>query len=189
MDTRKILLVAGITSLLVIGSITMSTVVAEEIGKAEKHGAIKKEQAKDRALLLGGGLAIEDGDDKPYKSSMKLKLTKSNAEGTDYTVKQGLIVINDEDSPVRYPIIADKWSIQIEDNGFSASGYSQDTEGITYKVSLEGEYLNEANHGKFYLVKGEFQEDANANGEVYELHYIVMLTDVKPQSASVSSNQ
>ncbi len=186
-NTQKILLAGAIVLLLLTASLAINQAEAKDNAKQSKLKAIKKINDKNKTFVLGGGIAIEQGEDKPYKSSMKLKFTESNTEDTGVTVKEGKIVINDEGSPVRYPVMADSWNIELDASGFSADGYSQDSDGIMYKVSLEGEYLRDTSHGKLYLVKGEFSEDAS-DGEVYELHYIVLFMDAASQSAKLASN-
>ena len=187
MSTQKILLASATMLLLLAASLAINQAEAKDNAKEPKLRAIKKVNDNNKTFVLGGGIAIEQGEDKPYKSSMKLKFIESNTENTGITVKEGKIVINDEGSPVRYPIIADRWNIELNDSGFSANGYSQDSDGIIYKVSLEGEYLHDTSHGKLYIVEGEFSEDAS-DGEVYELHYIVLFIDSASQSAKVVSN-
>ena len=187
MSTQKILLASATMLLLLAASLAINQAEAKDNAKEPKLRAIKKVNDNNKTFVLGGGIAIEQGEDKPYKSSMKLKFIESNTENTGITVKEGKIVINDEGSPVRYPIIADRWNIELNDSGFSANGYSQDSDGIIYKVSLEGEYLHDTSHGKLYLVEGEFSEDAS-DGEVYELHYIALFMDSASLSAKVTSN-
>lgn len=186
MTTQKILLASATMLLLLTATLAINQAEAKDNAKEPKLRAIKVND-KNKTFVLGGGIAIEQGEDKPYKSSMKLKFTESGTEGTGVTVKEGKIVINDEGSPVRYPVIADRFHIEMNASGFSADGYSQDSDGITYKVFLEGEYLRDTSHGKLYLVEGEFSEDAS-DGEVYELHYIALFMDAASQAAKVSSN-
>jgi len=187
MSTQKILLASATMLLLVTATLAINQAEAKDNAKEPKLRAIKKINDTNKTFVLGGGIAIEQGEDKPYKSSMKLKFTESNTQDAGIRVKEGKIVINDEGSPVRYPVIADTWDIELNAGGFSADGYSQDSDGIIYKVSLEGEYVRDTSHGKLYLVEGEFSEDAS-DGEAYELHYIALFMEPASQPAKAASN-
>ncbi|MFQ5970385.1 MAG: hypothetical protein ACE5J2_07825 [Nitrososphaerales archaeon] len=174
-------LLTGMLLLLLIGAASFAgTVVAQESDEEEKV----RDHTRSKTFALGIGAAIETDDDHPYRSHFRLAIAKVAPEDTEYEVKRGVVVINDEGSPVRYHVIPETWEINVrEDNSaFTAEGTVEDIDGNTFEVSLDGNVLRELEHGWLYIVNGTFE----GGDEEYELYYIsavIKRPAVKPTDA------
>jgi len=167
--------------LLVAATLTMGPAMAQG-NDAEKKIRPLKVNHKAGTYISGFGAAVEiveEGEDEIYRSHMRLALSKSDTENAGYVVRKGVIVINDEGSPVRYPVKPDNWKVEIGEKTFSVKGQVEDSEGNNYDVSLTGELLHKTNYGKFYIVKGSF----SGNGEEYSLYYLALIRENAVQPA------
>ncbi len=191
---KKALLAGTAMLLLFAATITVGPAMAQQndddFDKKEKVRPHKERPDKERphkgTFAAGMGVAIEDNGD-AYRSHIKLALAKSNTDaGADvgdtaaaaadsaYAVRKGMIVINDEGSPVRYPVVADTWAIEFNEDAFHAAGVVEDADGNTYDVAVRGEALGKTKHGIIYQVHGDF---SGADEEDYKLHYFVVVKE------------
>lgn len=170
-SSKKKALLAGITMLLLVAASVSYAMpaMAQENGEEQQNERPQRQRAK--TLAIGIGAAVDPDEDKMYRSHFKLGLQKASEESeTDFVVKRGIFVINDEGSPVRYPAIPETWEVEVREDhsAFNAEGNVEDSDGNVFSVELKGELLRETEHGALFVVKGEFSGD----GEEYELYYI-----------------
>jgi hypothetical protein len=183
---KKVLLAGTAMLLLFAATLSFGPAMAQSNGDDLDEKERKKVRPQERpdkerphrngTFVMGMGAAIEDNGD-AYRSGMKLALAKNadDAAATDieYTVRKGMVVINDEGSPVRYPVVADTWSIEFNEDAFHAAGVVEDADGNTYDVSVRGEALGKTKHGILYQVQGTFD---GADGD-YDLYYFVVVNE------------
>jgi hypothetical protein len=172
------MLLAGTMAVLLLAAL-LGTAVAQERDVVEEK--VRPAETRNKILVVGVGVAVETDDNSPYRSQFRLAIAPVQGEDNEYEVKRGVVVINDEGSPVRYHVIPDTWEVKVrEDNSaFTAEGMVEDEDGNTFEVSLEGELLREIKHGWLYIAKGKFE-----GGDLeYDLYYIaaaIKRTAVQP---------
>jgi len=202
---KKVLLAGTVMLLLFAATITLGPAMAQQndddFDKKEKVRPHKERPDKERphkngTFAAGMGVAIEENGD-AYRSHIKLVLAKSNTDAdaddtaaTDsaYAVRKGMIVINDEGSPVRYAVVADTWTIEFNEDAFHAAGVVEDADGNTYDVAVRGEALGKTKHGILYQVQGTF----DGADEDYKLYYFVVVNEKtnadRPSTSNSESN-
>jgi hypothetical protein len=165
---RNKALIAGTLMLLLVATASLTPSLAQQPPGEEQT----RTQQNAKTLAFGIGAAVDADEDTIYRSHFKFGLVKStsDSEDSDYEVRRGVVVINDEGSPVRYQAIPDTWNVEVDDNNdeFTADGKVEDSDGNIFDVSMNGESLRKTEHGSLYAVKGKF----NGGDLDYELYYI-----------------
>jgi hypothetical protein len=183
---KKKALFAGMMVLSLIAATTLIPASAQESGEDDDRTRDKvrekvrdqvREQRPDRAgnmtALLGTGAAVDTEENTMYRSHLRFGIAKVSDAETDYVVKRGLITINDEGSPVRYHAIPDTWTIEVREDksAFAAEGGVKDAEDNEFRVSLNGELLQETKNAWLFIVKGDF----HGNELEYNLYYLAVV--------------
>ncbi|HLE34701.1 MAG TPA: hypothetical protein VI698_02315 [Nitrososphaerales archaeon] len=133
----------------------------------------RPDRAGNMTALLGIGAAVDTDENTMYRSHLRFGIAKVSDTETDYVVKRGLITINDEGSPVRYQAIPETWTIDVRDDksAFAAEGAVKDSEDNEFRVSLNGELLQETKNAWLFIVKGDFHGDDLE----YNLYYLAVV--------------
>jgi len=139
----------------------------------EKVREHRPDIGRNMTALLGIGAAVDTDENTMYRSHLRFGIAKANDTETDYVVKRGLITINDEGSPVRYQAIPDTWTIDVREDksAFAAQGAVKDSEDNEFRVSLNGELLQETKNAWLFIVKGDFHGDDLE----YNLYYLAVV--------------
>lgn len=126
----------------------------------------------------GVGLAVKEPDGDLRGSKLGFIAVVESREGASihFEVKKGLLVISDEENPVRYIMVADTWHgvVQGDGKGFNAEGKVSDAEGKTYNVILKGEPIRQTPKGILISIQGSF----SGKGEHYDLMYFALLNHI-----------
>lgn len=183
---KKKALFAGMMVLSLIAATSLIPASAQESGEDDDRARDKvrekvrdqvREHRPDRAgnmtALLGIGAAVDTEENTMYRSHLRFGIAKVSDTETDYVVKRGLITINDEGSPVRYHAIPETWTIEVREDksAFAAEGAVKDSEDNEFRVSLNGELLQETKNGWLFIVKGDF----HGSDSEYNLYYLAVV--------------
>lgn len=111
---------------------------------------------------------------------MLLRVEKEAGETIHFQLHKGLVVINNEGSPVRYQMVPDTWQVQLvkPNQNFVASGKVMDRDKQTYEVTLQGDLRRSIERGVILTVTGTF---AGA-GVNYDLFFIALLGPIQARS-------
>ncbi|MGH9878581.1 MAG: hypothetical protein ACRD5H_13170 [Nitrososphaerales archaeon] len=187
---KKKALLAGMLMLSLIAAVSLIPASAQESGEDDDRARDKvRDRARDKVrdevrdhrpdhpgnmtALLGIGGAVETDENTMYRSHLRFGIAKASDTETDYVVKRGLITINDEGSPVRYHAIPETWTIEVREDksAFAAEGAVKDSEDNEFRVSLNGELLQETKNAWLFIVKGDF----HGNELEYNLYYLAVV--------------
>ena len=128
--------------------------------------------------VLGMGVAVEQPGGDPHRSRIGfLAIVNSTDEGSSQlSIRRGLIVINDEGSPVRYQMVPDTWHGIVHNNGkgFDAEGKVSDADGNLYNVKLKADEIRETSRGTLIQIEAGF----SGQGEHYDITYLALLSRV-----------
>ncbi len=183
---KKKVLLAGMMMLSLLAAALIIPASAQGSGEDDDRAREKvREKVRDKVrehrsdigrnmtALLGIGAAVDTDENTMYKSHLKFGIAKASDTETDYVVVRGLITINDEGSPVRYQAIPETWTIDVREDksAFAAEGAVKDSEGNEFRVSLNGQLLQETKNAWLFIVKGDFHGDDLE----YNLYYLAVV--------------